>query len=102
MEAVYSEQELIEKLTPIFKQYPVKRATLFGSYARGEQKTESDLDLLLEYEFSKDLPDFLDFWDALERIMGIRADMLTLSSLETTPRIIKANILKEMRCIYEA
>ena len=98
---MYTEQELITKLTPIFKQYPIKRAALFGSYARGEQRAESDIDLILDYEFSNELPDFLDFWDELERVAGLRADVLTFNSLDTTPRIIRANILKEMRYIYE-
>ena len=98
---MYSEQELIIKLTQIFKQYPIKRAALFGSYARGEQNSDSDLDLILDYEFSKELPDFFGFWDELERMMGLRADVLTFNSLDTTPHIIKKNILKEMRSIYE-
>ena len=98
---MYSEQELINKLIPIFEQYPIKRAALFGSYARGEQTSESDLDLLLDYEFSSELPDFLDFWDELDRVMGIKSDVLTLCSLDTTPKRFRERILREARYIYE-
>ena len=87
---------------PIFKHYPVRRAVLFGSYARGEQTAESDLDLLLDYEFSVNLPDFFDFWDDLEKDTGVKADVITFCSLDSVPRIIRANIAKEMRQIYEA
>ena len=98
---MYTEQELINKLVQIFKQYPIKRAALFGSYARGEQNNDSDLDLILDYEFSKELPDFFGFWDELESVMGLRADVLTFNSLHTTPHVIKKSILREMRDIYE-
>ena len=98
---IYTQEELIEMLTPIFKQYPIKRAALFGSYARGEQQDDSDLDLLLEYEISKDLPDFFDFWDYLESVIHIKADVLTFCSLDTTPKRFRERVLREARYIYE-
>ena len=98
---MYTEQELVNKLTLIFKQYPIKRAALFGSYARGEQNSESDVDLLLDYEFSSELPDFMDFWDELEETVGIKADVLTFGSLDTTPKRFRERILREARYIYE-
>jgi len=98
---VYTQQELINKLTPIFKQYPIKRAALFGSYSREQQTEESDVDLLLDYEISIDLPDFLDFWDDLEKTLGLKADVLTFCSLDTTPKRFNERILKEARYIYE-
>ena len=98
---MYTQQELIDRLTPIFMRYPVKRAALFGSYARGEQTSESDLDLLLEYDFSNECPDFYDFWDYLENDLNVKADVLTFKSLETSPKRFRERILKEARYIYE-
>ena len=97
----YSNQELIDKLTPIIMQYPIKRAALFGSYARGEQNDDSDLDLLLEYDFSNEHLDFYDFWDNLENNLNVKADVLTFKSLETSPKRFRERILKEARYIYE-
>jgi predicted nucleotidyltransferase len=37
-----------KKAGGIFKKYGVTRAAVFGSYARGEQKKNSDIDLLVE------------------------------------------------------
>ncbi|MBU1622413.1 MAG: nucleotidyltransferase domain-containing protein, partial [Nanoarchaeota archaeon] len=41
-------KEIQRKVVPLLKKYGVVRAGIFGSYARGEQKKKSDLDLLIE------------------------------------------------------
>lgn len=41
-------EELKKKIIPILKQYKVTRAGIFGSFARGEQKKKSDVDILIE------------------------------------------------------
>lgn len=37
-----------EKITPVLKKNKVTKAGIFGSYARGEQKEGSDIDILIE------------------------------------------------------
>ncbi|MCD5390733.1 nucleotidyltransferase domain-containing protein [candidate division NPL-UPA2 bacterium] len=37
----------------VLKKYKVKKIGLFGSYVRGEQKDNSDVDLLVEFDMSK-------------------------------------------------
>ena len=100
---MYDQQELIDKLTLIFKQYPIKRAAVLGSYARGEQEQNSDLDIFLEIEESADLVSvFYDFWDELEEKIELKADVLTPGSLNTAPKRFRERILNELRYIYEA
>ena len=41
-------EEIKRKIIPILKQYRVTRAGIFGSFARGEQKKKSDVDILIE------------------------------------------------------
>ncbi|MCX6719707.1 MAG: nucleotidyltransferase domain-containing protein, partial [Candidatus Staskawiczbacteria bacterium] len=43
-------QEIKRKISPILKKNGVKKAAIFGSYARGEEKKRSDVDILIEYE----------------------------------------------------
>ncbi len=45
---VYSIDEIRRRLTPIFKKHGVRKAVLFGSYAKGQANTRSDIDLLVD------------------------------------------------------
>ncbi len=36
----------------VFKDQPVERAWLFGSYSRGEERADSDIDIMVQYEES--------------------------------------------------
>lgn len=45
---VYTVDELKMRMIPIFVNYGIKRAVLFGSYSKGNASTESDIDLLVD------------------------------------------------------
>ena len=45
-----STQTMTEKISEYFKTQPVLKAWLFGSFARGEETPESDIDILVEYD----------------------------------------------------
>jgi predicted nucleotidyltransferase len=54
-----------ERLAGLAKKYHVKRLSVFGSYARGEQNTKSDIDFLVEWDGK---PNF-------DRLMGLYCDL---------------------------
>ena len=45
-----STQVMTQKIADYFKTQPVRKAWLFGSFARGEETAESDVDILVEYD----------------------------------------------------
>ena len=45
-----STQAITDKIADYFKTQPVVRAWLFGSFARGEETPDSDVDILVEYD----------------------------------------------------
>lgn len=45
-------REMIPKIQQYFAGQPVKKAWLFGSYSRGEERPESDIDILVQYDDS--------------------------------------------------
>ncbi len=74
----------------ILKKYGVKRIGLFGSYTKDEQKQNSDIDLVVEFDldaFGKDLKGlydaFVDLSSYLESLFDRQVDILTQESVET-------------------
>ena len=75
------------------KKFGVKKIGIFGSYANGEPKKSSDLDLLVEFKTPIGLFKFMDLEDYLEKLLGLKVDLVTRKALK--PHIGKA-ILKEL------
>jgi len=92
-------QEIKNKIKPILKRHNVKKAALFGSYARGDQKKRSDVDILIEYKNDeKSLLDFIGLKIDLEKKLNKKVDLGEYCAIR--PRI-KEKILKEQVSIYE-
>ncbi|NHV06199.1 MAG: nucleotidyltransferase family protein [Thaumarchaeota archaeon] len=86
----------LEEIKPSLKEkYGVKKIGVFGSYVRGEEKEESDLDVLVEFEESKSLSllDFIRLENYLSDELGIKVDLVEKDSLK--PRIRK-HVLEEV------
>ena len=75
------------------RKFGVKKIGIFGSYANGESKKSSDLDLLVELKTPIGLFKFMDLEDYLEKLLGVKVDLVTRKALK--PHIGKA-ILKEL------
>ena len=80
------------------EEYGVKKIGVFGSYARGEQRKNSDIDILVEYEKPEEVGfAFFKLADVLKRILRIKKiDLATRNSLKP---VMKKNILKEVKFI---
>ena len=48
MQCPYTIEQLKQRLTPVFQENNVRKATLFGSYGKGQATTKSDVDLLVD------------------------------------------------------
>lgn len=73
--------------------YKVKNIGVFGSFVRGEQKRKSDIDILVEFKETVDFFEFLDLEEHLERLLGIKVDLVTKRALKP---LIKDRILNEV------
>jgi predicted nucleotidyltransferase len=72
---------LKEHKEEIREKYGIVIVGVFGSYARGEQKESSDVDIIFELERPIGLK-FYELWDYLENLLGIKVDVLTLFALK--------------------
>lgn len=73
----YTINEIKNKTAPIAKAYGIERMSLFGSYARGEAKNDSDVDLYIERGKLKSLLQYFAFIDELENVLNCHVDVVT-------------------------
>ncbi len=84
---------IIRANLPDFRErYGVASLALFGSYVRGEQHAESDLDVLVEFSRQPTLSDLVGLPDALNALLQVKVDVVMRSTLK---RRIGGVILRE-------
>ncbi|QTA38214.1 nucleotidyltransferase family protein [Thermosipho ferrireducens] len=76
----------------IREKYGVIILGIFGSFVRGEQSEESDIDILIEIEKPIGLK-FFELWDELEKLLGCKVDLVRKKLLR---KEIRNDILKEV------
>lgn len=81
-----STAEIRKKITPILKTYGIKRAGLFGSAARGEEKDTSDIDILVEIEKDISLLEFIKIKRLLEQELKKKVDLVEYEALKPSLR----------------
>jgi len=70
----------------VIRGFGVRRIGLFGSYARGEQRPDSDVDILVEFEDGmKTFDNYMGLKIFLEDLLGCRVDLVVLDSVK--PRL---------------
>lgn len=82
-------ERLRDVVLPILKPYGLKRLAVFGSYARGDETPDSDIDLLVEFEDPPRRKLSLLDWVGLElemgALLGRKVDMVSFSGIK--PRV---------------
>ena len=86
-------------LQQFFAGRPVKKAYLFGSYARNEAGTGSDIDILVELDHSEPIGmKFFTYQADLEDLLKIKVDLVSSEGLS---KHVKQYVDKDKVLIYE-
>ncbi len=86
-------------LQQFFSGRPVKKAYLFGSYARNEADSQSDIDILVELDHTKPIGmKFFAYQVELEELLKIKVDLVTEGGLS---KYVKPFVDKDKVLIYE-
>ena len=85
-------EKIKERIIPILKNNKVTKAGIFGSYARGEQKKKSDVDILVEIDDDNmSLLGFIRLKNILERALKKKIDLVEYSLIRKELREIILN-----------
>ena len=91
--------QMIKTLQDYFATQPVLKAWVFGSFARGEETEDSDVDLLVVLDRSKPIGlRYFGMWGDLERLLGREVDFVEDGFLEPYAEVT-AN--RDRKLIYE-
>ena len=71
------EQLILKHSDTLKEDFKVKSIKIFGSYARGEQNENSDLDLIVDFFETPTYFDIVELEDYLSNILNIKVDLLT-------------------------
>ena len=76
------------------KDYDPVKVGIFGSFARGENKKGSDIDVLVEFKESPSLLTLIRLENDLSEILGIKVDLVTTGAIKN--KRIKKSIKKDL------
>lgn len=90
-------QNIRKKTAPIFRAYNVQFAGLFGSYARGQQARESDIDILVTLPRPTGFIRFIGLENDLSNALHKKVDLVSSQALH--PRL-RSCALADLKHLY--
>src|SRR3989344_511907 len=85
-------EKIKKKIIPVLKEFKVTKAGIFGSYARGEQKKNSDLDILIKIHNDAGLLTLIGLKLELQKVIKRKVDLV---EYETIRKEVRENMLND-------
>uniref|UniRef100_A0A7C1CH32 protein adenylyltransferase n=1 Tax=Thermofilum adornatum TaxID=1365176 RepID=A0A7C1CH32_9CREN len=89
-------EDIKKIIVPVLRRYGVRKAAVFGSFAHGEAREDSGLDIIVEFEGGRSLLDLAGSKVELEDVLGRRVDIVTYGSLHP---LLRERVLNEEKRI---
>jgi predicted nucleotidyltransferase len=87
-------KEKLKNLQPeLHEKYGVSKIGVFGSFSRGEEERDSDIDILVEFDKDIDIFEYIDLRDFLSKSLSRKVDLVTKDAIKP---LIKDDIMKEV------
>ncbi len=94
MKSIGEIKKVIQTHKPmLIEKHKIREIGIFGSYVRGEQTRNSDIDILVSFEEFPGLIEFIGIEDELSGYLGTRVDLVTKSGLKP---VVGQHVLKEV------
>ncbi len=91
-------EEIKRRTNFIFEEYGVRSAAIFGSVARGEDKENSDIDILVRLGKPMGMFAYMKLINELEKSLQKKVDLVTEKSLN---KFVRPYVLPDLKVIYE-
>lgn len=89
----------LDQIKRYFKDKPVLKAYLFGSYSREQATPDSDIDILVELDYSQKIGlKFFQMQLELEKILNHKVDLISNEALSP---LIKPQVIRDRKLVYE-
>ena len=98
MDAQNIKKVLLDNQELLHQEYGVVRIGLFGSHVRNEQRSDSDIDLLVEFDSTRPIGlfRFVHLKNHLSDLLGAEVDLVTPEALKP---VIGKQILEEVQYV---
>jgi predicted nucleotidyltransferase len=96
---ILTKEQIQKTITEYFSGKPVFKVWLFGSYARGEADDDSDLDVLVELDYNKNIG--IDFFGWHQDLADATHKKVDVGSVGGVSKRLWPYIEKDMTLIYE-
>ena len=92
-------ESIYTQLSQYFKTQPVLKAWVFGSFARGEETKDSDIDILVVLDYNQPIGmKFFGMYEDLKELLGRNVDLVTDRTLASFAR---ESVEKDRILVYE-
>ncbi|MFH1826299.1 MAG: nucleotidyltransferase family protein [bacterium] len=88
-----------DQLLKACKKYDFSFLGIFGSHARGENKADSDLDLLVKFKKRKSLLDMVRIEREMSESLGLKVDLVTEKSVSP---YLRDSIMRGLKIVYDS
>ena len=72
---------LVQNKSELENRFKVRRMALFGSYARGDQRSDSDVDILVDIDPSVGL-EFVTLAEQIEQLLGLPVELVSRRAIQ--------------------
>lgn len=79
----------------LYREFSIREVRIFGSFARGEEKKGSDIDLLVDFEIVPGLFTLVRAEECIGKLLGRKVDLVTYKSLK--PLIAKQALMEAVQ-----
>ena len=93
-------QTIVNKLNTFFPAYPVEKAWVFGSYARGEETRKSDIDIMVRFDKGATIT-LIDYAKIMNNLSDLLHKKVDLVQEGTLYKFAQESVEQDKILVYE-